>query len=283
MSAKVSPAVKLFARNLTARADTLVRGNPVTSRPEDAVETSFPGLEFDHRNLDKVFFPGLTFEFHHERGAFLRDFDARGPAGGFFRKSEIQSGIFLAFAQGLMKRSHDDDTPQQTMFNFAPPAGLENWRVVRDFEPGPVAVALCRRKTFRDLLANRFSGDSFADTFSDALAARADGPQLVGASEYILLFGERARFLTPDGVIDPALVPAGDLTRSMCSPWQYDFADCGCFYWASNKPDMVSGEHQSEQVMNFQRRKRSKRSDAAAKAGDRVVKFAKDWDGDRSI
>lgn len=57
-------ALKLFPRNVTARADHAVRGNPVTTRPESGVENSFPGLEFDVRNLDKAFFPGLIFEFH---------------------------------------------------------------------------------------------------------------------------------------------------------------------------------------------------------------------------
>ena len=51
-------AMKLFPRNMTARADVVVRGNPVTTRPESGVENSWPGLEFDHRNLEKVFFKG---------------------------------------------------------------------------------------------------------------------------------------------------------------------------------------------------------------------------------
>ena len=62
---------KLFPRNLTARADAVVRGNPVNSRPESGVENSWPGLEFDHRNLEKVFFPGLVFEYQDERGDHL--------------------------------------------------------------------------------------------------------------------------------------------------------------------------------------------------------------------
>ena len=81
MSADDLKSKKLFPRNLTARADTLVRGNPVTTRPESGVENSWPGLEFDHRTLEKVFFRGLVFEYHDERGAILRDFlrVSRGP------------------------------------------------------------------------------------------------------------------------------------------------------------------------------------------------------------
>ena len=54
---------KIFPRNLTAQAGYLVPGNPVVTRPEDAVANCFPGLELDVRNLDRRFFPGLVFNF----------------------------------------------------------------------------------------------------------------------------------------------------------------------------------------------------------------------------
>src|SRR5689334_8086381 len=54
---------KIFPRNLTARAAVSITGNPVTTRLESGVGNCFPGLEFDHRNLDRRFFPGLVFNF----------------------------------------------------------------------------------------------------------------------------------------------------------------------------------------------------------------------------
>src|SRR6266446_699923 len=54
---------KIFPLNLTARAAAIVPGNPVTTRLEGGVGNCYPGLEFDHRNLDRRFFPGLVFEF----------------------------------------------------------------------------------------------------------------------------------------------------------------------------------------------------------------------------
>jgi rubrerythrin len=32
------------------------------------------------------------------------------------------------------------------------------------------------------------------------------------------------------------------MLQSLCSPWQHDFRDCYCHYWASNHPDLVFGE-----------------------------------------
>jgi hypothetical protein len=265
---------KLFPRNLTARADAVVRGNPVNSRPESGVENAWPGLEFDHRNLEKVFFPGLVFEYQDERGTILREFAQQSPAARLIKKADIQKGIYLAFVQGRVTESARDAQPEQRVFSFAPPAAMENWRVVRDFEPGPVAVALCDRSIYERVLANnvemlvQFSVGGLSELFRKRKNRRERG--------FILLFGERATWLTPDGVIDPKLVPPGDLTRSMCSPWQYDFTDCGCFFWASNKPDLVASADQPAQILNFQRKDRSK--DAARQASDWLLKDAGNWD-----
>src|SRR5262245_38761537 len=54
---------KIFPRNLTAKAGYLVPGNPIVSRPEDAVGNCYPGLELAVRNLDLRFLPGLVFNF----------------------------------------------------------------------------------------------------------------------------------------------------------------------------------------------------------------------------
>ena len=53
-----------------------------------------------------------------------------------------------------------------------------------------------------------------------------------GAVQAAVLVADRARYLDEDGVIDPDVYLPGELTRSLCAPWQYDFRDCGCFYWA---------------------------------------------------
>ena len=65
---------------------------------------------------------------------------------------------------------------------------------------------------------------------------RRDAP-----SPPIVLTGFRRPYVNAAGVIDTAY-RAGELTESMCNPWQHDFRDCGCHYWAANHPDVVVGE-----------------------------------------
>jgi hypothetical protein len=53
-----------------------------------------------------------------------------------------------------------------------------------------------------------------------------------------VLTANRARYLDDNGALAKMFLP-GELTQSLCSPWTHDFRDCGCFYWASNHPDIV--------------------------------------------
>src|ERR1700681_366626 len=78
---------KIFPRNLTARAAMQVVGNPVNTRLESGVGNCFPGLEFDHRNLDRRFFPGLIFNYGTIPPT-LADVDPRDPAFRSDRRPE---------------------------------------------------------------------------------------------------------------------------------------------------------------------------------------------------
>jgi len=67
--------------------------------------------------------------------------------------------------------------------------------------------------------------------------------QQSGAGSALSLEGWRRRFTDPVSGVIPTIYRPGELTQSLCSPWQHDFRDCGCHYWASNHPDIVLGEN----------------------------------------
>jgi hypothetical protein len=222
---------KIFPRNLTARAAHPVTGNPVISRPEDAVANCYPGLEVDVRNLDRRFFPGLVFNFVARNdvaapytypkiyGAKLlyldtdqdpelaRDDDlARSLRSQLAGRegSQLKEGTWYIerIQQGgnaiYMRRWEDGKAK--------PLDGLAVWRLIRSLEPKPLTLELLQRDT----------------------------------GEVVRLEGWRRHFTDPDtGVISTAYAP-GELTQGLCSPWQHDFRDCACNYWASNHPDIVT-------------------------------------------
>jgi hypothetical protein len=226
---------KIFPRNLTARAAYQVPGNPSVTRLEDAVANCYPGLELDVRNLDRRFFPGLVFEFV-----------ARDDNQAAYTEPAWRYGAWLNFVDYLLDPDLQSEDPtvkkllldimlqagtlggsndwylewiQQkgkriSMRDYSPDGdypldGLYVWRLVRGLEPGPLTIALKRRN----------SGEK-------------DPPE-------VILEGWRRRFTDPvTGVINGAYQP-GELLQSLCSPWQHDFRDCACMYWASNHPDAV--------------------------------------------
>jgi hypothetical protein len=385
------PPPKIFPRNLTARADHIVRGNPANSRPESGVDNCYPGLEFDQRNLEQRFFPGLTLEFQRLDGAAVVAIDEValkvGPDSPLHdRDSPPSRPLFLWFLYGLTdadpevatssEHSHAhrerrpkraDAKPEPTLFSFRGLSGSEVWRRVRDLLPGKVAIllgpdpgltfslapdeALTKLKeaydkeedrlvrtgqptpatvigikpgpwnlsgrtlvvtirgpkrrqlrvSFRGTLGvsevvnqinkrrrSKVAAESAQATGQLALTAPAAGSSSTlrvsgtaadvfgfssecvrgsdnsGALRYAVLCRDRARYLDRDGVIDSEAYPPGELTKTMCAPWVYDFRDCYCFYWASNKPDVVQDRHEPVRdvgrYVNFLRRNRSDRS-----------------------
>lgn len=241
--------MKIFPRNLTARADYAVVGNPASSRPESGVDNCYPGLEFDQRNLDKAFFPGLVFEFHRSDGALVVAVDEDGaPALSGLRPTDLPLYLWALVAP----RTADESPEDPPVFFFHDLGGLEVWRRVHDLIPGRLALLLLPQRGLeapsfnperaRALLAARQSGESSIERGDD------------GAIALALLAGERAQYLDDDGVIDIDAYAPGELTRSLCAPWQYDFRDCGCFYWAATKPDLVTSGDGKHRYLNFQRR-----------------------------
>ncbi|MCB1128328.1 MAG: hypothetical protein KDM81_17675 [Verrucomicrobiae bacterium] len=60
---------------------------------------------------------------------------------------------------------------------------------------------------------------------------------------YLTLELEVQPFFEADtAVISPALAQPGELTQGLCSPWQNDYRECSCYYWAAARPDYVNVE-----------------------------------------
>jgi rubrerythrin len=272
--------MKLFPRNLTARADYVVRGNPVVSRPESGADNCHPGLEFDQRNLDRHFFPGLVFDFQFGAGARLAD--VRSP---WSEKTEQdgrrcldakEGDFFLWYIYGVF----GDQPTERQLVNLYGLDGYDVLRKVHDLEafhpearPQPLIIAIGRRpeelgindaarwlEASKELLAQLLAPQMGAlgeqiKTFRDA----------DGKLQFAILVGRRARYLDEQGVIDIDALKPGALTQSLCSPWQWDFADCGCFYWAASRPDIVTSADGKREGLNFLRldRQEAPRSDLA--------------------
>ena len=165
---------KIFPRNLTARAERRTAGNPDNTRLESGVANCFPGLEFDHRNLDRRFFPGLVFDFNSNAGPadLLRTgarlvqvdtadpdlnpgddatADRRAAARPLRRCTERrQGGTTLGsgnwFLDSITQGGRKIPLSVQPDGTAGPQDGLIVWRLVHVLEPGQeVEVTLVQR------------------------------------------------------------------------------------------------------------------------------------------
>ncbi len=248
--------LKIFPRNLTARADYVVRGNPASSRPESGVNNSYPGLEFDQRNLDQKFFPGLIFYYHRDDGALLVDIhltDEQRTSGLSLRDLPSSRPLYL---WALYGRTMVQD-PDPTLFGFRGQTGMEVWRRVNDLLPGRIATLFGPKPGFGIDFSVDLSTVDVEAILKAACAATEprDRYKVVrdryGNLLYAVFSADRASYLDEDGVIDTTAYQPGDLTRTMCAPWMYDFRDCYCFYWSSNKPDIVDSADGRYSYLNF--------------------------------
>ncbi len=225
-------------RNLTARATRPVAGNPTSTRFENAVANCFPGLEWDVRELDRRFFPGIVFQY------------VTTPLTPLPGTLPNQQGARLAYLDSL-------DDP------MLPPDSNEPWVQVllatleqNIGQPNPLASGrwylewfeqFAKRFVMRDATGQPLDGEVVwrlvrgiqpDEELKIAVLQRDDKGNPAG--QPVVLKGRRRHFVDSAGVIDASFKP-GELTMSMCNPWSHDFRDCGCHYWAANHPDVVFG------------------------------------------
>lgn len=191
--------------NLSAQLHHRAAGNPPSTLPDSAVSNAFPGLEFDFRNLWRRLLDGIVL---HESSGFV--VSAEG-------EHERLAGRYL-----------------QTV------ASLPTRMVVR----GPAGEAGSTDMEWSNALA-----DVVADHSGELVpCVFVDDPDSPRESETVEL-RVRPVFVPSESTqgqtaaIAEDLAHPGELTQSLCSPWQNDYQECACFYWAASRPDYVNVEH----------------------------------------
>jgi hypothetical protein len=216
---------KLQPRNQTARRaaaaglSPLVAGNSVATLLESGVANCFPGLECDIRNLERRFFPFLAVD----------------TVGGMMR---LRVGsVDVAGAQAAHGRGEISNALLAEYQRIA--ADPKRWQIVEiEGVFGPLGEQLF---TVGGAVPS-FGPDRPPVDAWTAIRLLTEGSdvtlRLRAGGESATLSGRRQAYLDPDGALAGFFEP-GEMTQSLCSPWTHDFRDCGCYYWATNHPDIV--------------------------------------------
>lgn len=83
----------------------------------------------------------------------------------------------------------------------------------------------------------------WSNSLADVIGAAGAVPCLFQAPDGSTITAQlEVRALFDGAAIAKELAAPGELTQSLCSPWQADYRECGCFYWSASRPDYVNVE-----------------------------------------
>jgi hypothetical protein len=234
----------LTPKNLSAQISYEAKGNPISSRPVTSVANCCPGLEVDFRAVWRRLFKGIELrEYDNLVIKVSEDCDTVvKSSGGGLKPSQLAGHRLLrvvlpAEAGGkeflmmtpMWGPSSSDPEGKIRLTTSSNPDGM----AAVEWSNALARVLPCKGAMVRC----DFSADP-SDQQIALVEESGDGPK-----NYISFECEVQGFFE-DGtaVISTALADAGELTQGLCSPWQNDYRECSCYYWASARPDYVNVE-----------------------------------------
>jgi hypothetical protein len=239
----------LIPKNLSAQISYEARGNPISSRPVTSVANCCPGLEVDFRAVWRRLFRGIELREHDNLVVNVdADCDAvmRAKEGGTLKASDLKGHRLLRVM--LTDSNGEENVPLPMMTPMWGPASSDpegKIRLTSSSNPDGLAPLEWSNALARVL---QRKGSHVRCDFS-ALPSKEQQLALIekdGDNEeknYVSFYCEVRPFFQGDtAVISKDLADAGELTQGLCSPWQNDFRECSCYYWASARPDFVNVE-----------------------------------------
>lgn len=206
-------------RNKMAQLLHQATGNPANTLPSSAISNCWPGLEYDFKNFWRRSFEGIV----------LLEWD------NYVLEAEDPNYDHLK-GHRLLKIAGEDVVT----------------KVVGPQIPGGDGVTL----TSNDLAPNFITME-----WSNGLARmlRHQGEEIschltakpaeiqVGIPQdpaQMIEVRLKVRRMFEGDSVSPAedLLRPGELTQSLCSPWQHDYRECACYYWPASRPDYVNVE-----------------------------------------
>jgi hypothetical protein len=211
-------------KNLSAQLTYRAAGNPPSTLPDSAISNCFPGLEFDFRNIWRRLFVGL--EMHEADNIVIRgEGDYQRLEGHRLLRVDGQPTVVLAMGP---QRPNGSDQLLTTQYS---PDGA--WTL---------EWSNAMAKVLDEHVGGTVTGEFTKDPSPLPAGIPDDPSKLIQVELHV-----RPLFATNEAgqrlaVIDEAAVGPGELTQSLCSPWQNDYRECACYYWAATRPDYVNVE-----------------------------------------
>lgn len=208
------------ASNLTAQIHHRGAGNPASVLPRSAISNCFPGLEFDFRNLWRRAFEGIVLV---ENNNYVVEADPK-----FQHLATRRLLRFAGLDVGTMVATSGPVMPNGSSGTLASAAN-------------PNAVSFMEwSNSFARIM--HLQGQVVECEFT-AYANATDEVLLTPETETLKIGLTMRRFFEDEtATINSDMLQPGELTQGLCAPWQNDYRECACYYWAASRPDYVNVE-----------------------------------------
>ncbi|WP_375575171.1 LodA/GoxA family CTQ-dependent oxidase [Paracidovorax oryzae] len=238
------PKVAIAADNLTAQLHYRGSGNPASALPRSAISNCFPGLEFDFRNLWRRAFEGIVLVENNNLVVGIESEDCADLLGRRLLtiKDPVSHEVLPTGVptNGPVYPSSDSTAPQapsQPLKTAANPNGVSFMEWSNSF-----ARIMAHQGELIECVFSAYSTTTPALDGTEVFPDTED-PYSGQAIRTITRSLRLRRFFRPGtaevaaGVLQP-----GELTQGLCAPWQNDYRECACYYWAASRPDYVNVE-----------------------------------------
>lgn len=218
------PMGLLRPRNLTAQLHYAAKGNPFSVRLDQSVANCTPGLEVDLRAVWRRIFEGIELREYDNLVVGVESKDA---------KLKKLKGHRLLRVAGI---------PMLTVKRGPSPTGPDV-KSVLSTEENPHAIQPLEWSNALAKVLDRHRGKLVKCEFTKEPVGETQAPLPRGPRDCITVsLRVRPFFAKGTAVISEELARPGELTQGLCSPWQNDYRECSCYYWASARPDYVNVE-----------------------------------------
>ncbi len=212
---------KLQPLNRTAQLRYRARGNPPNTLPSSAISNCFPGLEFDFRAIWRRIVVGIVLV---ENNNYVIDADTAD-----LRNELVGHRLLRIDGHDVSTKVFGPVIPGRASVPLAS-AGANP---VAFMEWSNTIAKILQKQGHRvpcDFTKEKSVAEVLPQDTKEFLTKDLEVRRIFQVSE---VAGETA-------VIGEELVQPGELSQGLCSPWQNDYRECACYYWAASRPDYVN-------------------------------------------
>ncbi len=221
-SKKASPDKKgkIAVSDLVSQIGYRGNGNPFCILPRTAISNCFPGLEFDFRNFWRRAFDGIVLI---ENNNYVIETSETYKDLLHTRLVAIDGKPTTVSTSGPVFPG-GDNTP---LSNSSNPNGVS-------FMEWSNNMAAVLQKQGQEVVCHFTVKPSTEEVVVTAEELKKKNKYRAVTLKVNTLF-EKNTAAFSDDILKP-----GELTQGLCAPWQNDYRECACYYWAASRPDYVN-------------------------------------------